>query len=133
MKVLIEPNLVAAQWVRSAPVVVGGNCWFMPLCASSPVIVSGQSRCSARWMDPSYPVTGVGCWSGGVRVRRRHLRSGREPAPAKRSGRVSFRRDPYDDQVSLVVDFAIPQPRRGAGAFIVSAVDHSYLVTLLPL
>ncbi|RWV90339.1 hypothetical protein GW17_00047463, partial [Ensete ventricosum] len=45
-----------------------------PLCASSPVVVSGRSRCSARWMDPSYPVTGAGCWSGGARVRRRHLR-----------------------------------------------------------
>ncbi|RWV88014.1 hypothetical protein GW17_00049937 [Ensete ventricosum] len=27
-------------------------------------------------MDPSYPVTGIGCWSGGARVRRRRLRSG---------------------------------------------------------
>ncbi|RWW44436.1 hypothetical protein BHE74_00049800, partial [Ensete ventricosum] len=86
---MLEPNLVPAQWVRSAPVAAGGNCWFRPLCASSPVVVSGRSRCSARWMDPSYPVAGVGCWSGGVRVRRRHLRSGREPALAKRSGRVS--------------------------------------------
>ncbi|RRT69695.1 hypothetical protein B296_00033594 [Ensete ventricosum] len=72
---ILEPNLVPAQWVQSAPVVAGGNCWFRPLCASSPVVVSGRSRCSARWMDPSYPVTGVGCWSGGVRIRRRHLRS----------------------------------------------------------
>ncbi|RZS14376.1 hypothetical protein BHM03_00046057 [Ensete ventricosum] len=84
---MLEPNLVPAQRVRSAPVSTSGNCWFRPLCASSPVVVSGWSRCSARWMDPSYPVAGVGCWSGGVRVRRRHLRSGREPAPAKRSCR----------------------------------------------
>ncbi|RZR98720.1 hypothetical protein BHM03_00028142 [Ensete ventricosum] len=84
-------------------------------------------------MDPSYPVTGVGCWSGEVRVRRRHLRSGREPAPAKRSGRVSSRRDPSDDQVSLVVDFSILLPRRGAEAYIVGAVGHPYLATLLPL
>ncbi|RRT43906.1 hypothetical protein B296_00045808 [Ensete ventricosum] len=32
-----------------------------------------------------------------------------------------------------MVDFAIPLPRRGAGAFIVSAVGYSYLITLLPL
>ncbi|RWW16306.1 hypothetical protein GW17_00019822 [Ensete ventricosum] len=84
-------------------------------------------------MDPSYPVAGVGCWNGGVRVRRRHLRSGREPTPAKRLGRVSSRRDPSDDQVSLVVDFSIPLPRRGAGAYIVGVVGHPYLTTLLPL
>ncbi|RWV86351.1 hypothetical protein GW17_00051772 [Ensete ventricosum] len=83
-------------------------------------------------MDLSYPVAGVGCWSGRVRVRRRHLKSGREPAPVKRSGRVSSRRDPSDDQVSLVVDFPIPLPRRGAGAYIVGAVGHPYLATLLP-
>ncbi|RRT37640.1 hypothetical protein B296_00059009 [Ensete ventricosum] len=130
---MLEPNLVPAQWVRSAPVVAGGNCWFRPLCASSPVVVSGRSRCSARWMDPSYPVVGVGCWNGGVRVRRRHLRSDREPAPAKRSGRVSSRRNPSNDQVSLVVDFSIPLPRRGAGAYIVGVVGHPYLTTLLPL
>ncbi|RWV88800.1 hypothetical protein GW17_00049089 [Ensete ventricosum] len=29
--------------------------------------------------------------------------------------------------------FSIPLPRRGAGAFIVGAVDHSYLITLLHL
>ncbi|RWV82699.1 hypothetical protein BHE74_00047622 [Ensete ventricosum] len=75
-------------------------------------------------MDPSYPVAGVGCWSGGVWVRRRHLRS----------GRVSSRRDPSDDQVSLVVDFStIPLCRRGAGAYIVGVVGHPYLTTLLPL
>ncbi|RZR91237.1 hypothetical protein BHM03_00019328 [Ensete ventricosum] len=83
-------------------------------------------------MDPSYPVAGVGYWNGGVRVRRRHLRSGREPTPAKRSGRVSSRRDPSDDQVSFVVDFSIPLPRRG-GAYIVGIVGHPYLATLLPL
>ncbi|RWW06327.1 hypothetical protein GW17_00030354 [Ensete ventricosum] len=84
-------------------------------------------------MDPSYSVTGVGCWSGEARVKRRHLRSGRAPAPARRSGRVSSRHDPSDDQVSFVVDFSSPCPRRGAGAYIVSVVDHPYLATLLPL
>ncbi|RZS24306.1 hypothetical protein BHM03_00057357 [Ensete ventricosum] len=108
-----------------------GRGW--PLCASSPAVVSGRSWCSARWMDPSYPVTGVGYWTGGARVRGRQLRLGRAPTPARRSGRVNSRRDPSDDQVSFVVCFSTPLPRKGAGAFIVSAVDHSYLVTLLPL
>ncbi|RWW49637.1 hypothetical protein BHE74_00044171 [Ensete ventricosum] len=84
-------------------------------------------------MDPSYSVTGVGCWSGEARVKRRHLRSGRASAPARRSGRVSSRHDPSDDQVSFVVDFSSPCPRRGAEAYIVSVVDHPYLATLLPL
>ncbi|RZR92170.1 hypothetical protein BHM03_00020428 [Ensete ventricosum] len=84
-------------------------------------------------MDPSYPVTGICCWSGGARVRRRRLRSGRASAPAKRSGRVSSRRDPSDDQVSFVVYFSIPLPRRSAGAYIVGGVDHLYLATWLPL
>ncbi|RRT52268.1 hypothetical protein B296_00028263, partial [Ensete ventricosum] len=79
----------------------------MSLCASSPAVGSGRSRCSARWMDPSYPVTGVGYWSDGARVRRRHLRSGRAPAPARRSDRVR--------------------------AYIVGVVGHPYLATLLPL
>ncbi|RRT80973.1 hypothetical protein B296_00002735 [Ensete ventricosum] len=38
------------------------------LCASSPAVVSGRSRSSARWMDPLCPTSEVGCWSGGVRV-----------------------------------------------------------------
>ncbi|RRT60308.1 hypothetical protein B296_00024851 [Ensete ventricosum] len=82
------------------------HCWFRPLCVSSSAIVSGRSRCSTRWMDPSYPVTEVGCWSGGAREGRRHLRSGRASVPARRSG---------------------------AGAYIVSVVGHPYLATLLPL
>ncbi|RRT50901.1 hypothetical protein B296_00036948 [Ensete ventricosum] len=98
---MLEPNLVPAQWIRPASV---EHCWFRPLCASSPVVVSGRSRCSARWMDPSYPVTGVGCWSGGAREGRRRLRSGRAPVLARRSG-----------------------------AYIVSDVGHPYLATLLPL
>ncbi|RWV97865.1 hypothetical protein GW17_00039322 [Ensete ventricosum] len=50
------------------PVATGGNCWFRPLCASLPVVVSGRSRCLARWMDPSYPVAGVGCWCAGAYI-----------------------------------------------------------------
>ncbi|RWW02773.1 hypothetical protein GW17_00034117 [Ensete ventricosum] len=76
----------------------------------------------------------VGCWNGGARVGRKCSSSGRPLTPARRSGRVGSRRDPSDGQVSSVVPFfSIPLPRRGAGAFIVSAVDHSYLVTLLLL
>ncbi|RZS03400.1 hypothetical protein BHM03_00033579 [Ensete ventricosum] len=115
------------------PVVAGGNCWFRPLCASSPVVVSGRSRCLARWMDPSYPVAGVGCWCGGARVERRHLSSGRAPAPARRSGRVNSRRDPSDSQVNSMVGFSSPLPRRGAGAYIVVVVGHPYIATSLPL
>ncbi|RRT49043.1 hypothetical protein B296_00020066 [Ensete ventricosum] len=84
------------------------------------------------WIPPC-PTPKVGCWSGGVRVGRRRFSSGRAPAPVRRSGRVSSRRDPSDGQVSSMVDFLIPLPRRGARAFIVSVVGHSYLITLLPL
>ncbi|RZR83023.1 hypothetical protein BHM03_00009563 [Ensete ventricosum] len=84
-------------------------------------------------MGPPCPTSEVGCWSGEVRFGRRRLSSGRELASARRSGRVSSRRDPSDDQVSAIVDFAIPLLRRGAEAFIVSVVGHSYLIFLLPL
>ncbi|RRT34486.1 hypothetical protein B296_00057092 [Ensete ventricosum] len=84
-------------------------------------------------MGPPCPTPEVGCWSGGVRFGRRRLSSGRELASARRSGQVSSRRDPSDGQVSAMVDFAIPLLRRGAGAFIVSVVDHSYLISLLLL
>ncbi|RZR80556.1 hypothetical protein BHM03_00006621 [Ensete ventricosum] len=48
-------------------------------------------------------------------------------------GQVESRRDPSDGQVSLVVDFMIPQLRRGAGAFIVMVTGHPYLRSLLCL
>ncbi|RWW58666.1 hypothetical protein BHE74_00034440, partial [Ensete ventricosum] len=104
-----------------------------PLCVSSLAVVSGRSRSSARWMDPLCPTPKVGSWSGGVWVERRRLSSGRALALARRSGRVSSRRDPSDGQVSSVVDFAIPLLRRGARAFIVNAIGHSYLISLLSL
>ncbi|RZS21651.1 hypothetical protein BHM03_00054314 [Ensete ventricosum] len=53
--------------------------------------------------------------------------SGRSLVPAGRSGRVGSRRDPSDGQVSLVVDFAIPLLRRGAGAFIATVTGYPYL------
>ncbi|RZS08066.1 hypothetical protein BHM03_00038996 [Ensete ventricosum] len=43
------------------------------------------------------------------------------------SGRVGSRRDPSGGQVSLVVDFAIPLLRRGAGAFIATVTRYPYL------
>ncbi|RWV85807.1 hypothetical protein GW17_00052372 [Ensete ventricosum] len=70
-----------------------------------------------------------GCWSGGVRVKREYSSSGRPPTPARRSGRVGSRRDPSEDQVSSCIGlFSLSLSRRGAGAFIVGTVDHSYLV-----
>ncbi|RRT59464.1 hypothetical protein B296_00016884 [Ensete ventricosum] len=79
------------------------------------------------------PTPEVGYWSSGVRFGRRRLSSGRELALAKRSGRVSSRRDLSDGQVSAMVDFAISLLCSGAGAFIVSVVGHSYLISLLSL
>ncbi|RWV95913.1 hypothetical protein GW17_00041417 [Ensete ventricosum] len=107
--------------------------WFRSLCASSSAIVSGRSRSSVKWMDLPCLTPEVGCWSGGVRVGSRCLSSGRALTPARRSGRVSSRRDPSDSQVSAMVDFSILLPRRGARAFIVSVVGPSCLITLLLL
>ncbi|RWW06498.1 hypothetical protein GW17_00030169 [Ensete ventricosum] len=59
--------------------------------------------------------------------------SGRLLVPAGRSGRVGSRRDPSDGQVSLVVDFAIPLLRRGAGAFIATVTGYPYLNPLSSL
>ncbi|RRT35052.1 hypothetical protein B296_00042212, partial [Ensete ventricosum] len=62
------------------------------------------------------------------------LESGKSVSPRVgrrilQEGRVGWgsRRDLSDGQVSLVVDFAIPLLRRGAGAFIVTIVGCSYL------
>ncbi|RRT32981.1 hypothetical protein B296_00057268 [Ensete ventricosum] len=84
-------------------------------------------------MVPRRPALEVGCWSGRARVGWMCLNSCWMPTHARRSDRVGSRRDPSDGQVSLVIDFAIPLPRRGAGAFIVSDIGHSYLITLLHL
>ncbi|RZR81466.1 hypothetical protein BHM03_00007694 [Ensete ventricosum] len=65
-----------------------------PLCASSPAVVLGRSRCSTLWMDPSYPVTGL---------------------------------------ATGVVELGSGGGTSGAEAYIVSAVGHPYLATLLPL
>ncbi|RWW44677.1 hypothetical protein BHE74_00049535, partial [Ensete ventricosum] len=49
------------------------------------------------------------------------------------SGRVGSRRDPSGGQVSLVVDFAAPLLRRGAGAFIATVIGYPYLNPLYSL
>ncbi|RWW02996.1 hypothetical protein GW17_00033887 [Ensete ventricosum] len=92
-----------------------------------------RSWSSVGWGEPRGSAREVDCWNGGAQVGLKYSSSGRSLTPARRSGRVGSRRDPSDGQVSSVVGFSIPLPRRGAGAFIVSVVGHSYLVTLLPL
>ncbi|RZS27665.1 hypothetical protein BHM03_00061184 [Ensete ventricosum] len=67
------------------------------------------------WSPVSYPGGRLLEWWSSVR----------ELALARRSGQVSSRRDPSDSQVSVMVNFSIPLLRRGVGAFIVSAIDHS--------
>ncbi|RRT53697.1 hypothetical protein B296_00027879 [Ensete ventricosum] len=84
-------------------------------------------------MVPQDSTREVSCWNGGARVERKYSSSGRSLTPARRPGRIGFRRDPSEGQVSSVVGFAIPLPLRGARAYIVSIVDHSYLATRLPL
>ncbi|RWW32859.1 hypothetical protein GW17_00002448 [Ensete ventricosum] len=102
-----------------------------PVCASSPVISSVRSGSPPECVVVQSSAWEVGCWSGGVRVKREYSNSGRPPTPARRSGRVGPRRDPSEDQVSSWIGpFFIPLRRRGAGAFIVGAIDHSYLMTL---
>ncbi|RWW36797.1 hypothetical protein BHE74_00058146 [Ensete ventricosum] len=88
---------------------------------------------SAGWVMIQSSAWEVGYWSGGAPVGNKSPSSGRSLIPARKPGRVGSRRDPSDGRVNLVVHFSILMPRRGAGAFIVSAVDHSYLLTLLLL
>ncbi|RZR76159.1 hypothetical protein BHM03_00000786 [Ensete ventricosum] len=105
----------------------------MPVCTSSPAVFPVRSWSSVGWVEPRGSAREVDCRNGGARVELKHSSSGRPLTPARRSGRVGSRRDPSDGQVSSVVGFVIPLPRRGAGAFIVSDVGYSYLVTLLSL
>ncbi|RZS10258.1 hypothetical protein BHM03_00041451 [Ensete ventricosum] len=76
----------------SAPEVRVGYCWRLPVCASSPAVVS------VGWMVPRSSAQEVGCWNGGARVGLKY----------SSSGRVGSRRDPSDGQVSSVVDFYDP-------------------------
>ncbi|RZR94625.1 hypothetical protein BHM03_00023369 [Ensete ventricosum] len=109
----------------------GDRFFVWPVCASSPVVSSVRSGSPPECLVIQSSAREVGCWSGGVRVKREHSSSGRPPTPARRSGRVGPRRDPSEDQVSSWIGpFFIPLRRRGAGAFIVGAIDHSYLMTL---
>ncbi|RRT42390.1 hypothetical protein B296_00030507 [Ensete ventricosum] len=109
------------------------HCWFRPVCASSPAVVSVRSWRLVGWVEPQGSAREVECWNGGARVVLKYSSSGRPLTPARRSGRVDSRLDPSDGQVSSVVGFAIPLLRRGARAFIVSAIGHSYMISLLPL
>ncbi|RWW14273.1 hypothetical protein GW17_00021970 [Ensete ventricosum] len=104
-----------------------------PVCASSPAIVSVRSWSSIGWVVPRGSTREVGCWNGGARVGPKYSSSGRPLTPARRSGRVGSRRDPSDGEVSSVVGFCDPLPRRGAEAYIVGVVGHPYLTTWLPL
>ncbi|RWV78727.1 hypothetical protein GW17_00060254, partial [Ensete ventricosum] len=106
------------------------HCWFRPVCASSPAIVSVRSWSSTGWVVPQSSAPEVGCWNGGDRVGRKYSSSSRSLTPARRPGRVGSQRDPSDGQVSSVARFSIPLPRRGAGAYIVGVVDHPYLAAL---
>ncbi|RRT39941.1 hypothetical protein B296_00058801 [Ensete ventricosum] len=57
----------------------------------------------------------------------------RGPARRPSRGRVGSRGDPSDDQVSSVVDFAIPLLRRGSGAFIATVIGYPFLNPLSSL
>ncbi|RRT42302.1 hypothetical protein B296_00048105 [Ensete ventricosum] len=96
-------------------------------CASSPAVFSVRSWSSAGWMVIQSSAREVGCWNGGARVGRKYSSSGRSLIPARMSSRVGSRRDPSDGQVSLVVGFAIPLPRRGARAYIVGSTTLAVL------
>ncbi|RWV76995.1 hypothetical protein GW17_00062239, partial [Ensete ventricosum] len=97
--------------------------WFRPVCASTPAVLSVRSWSLAGWVMIQDSAWEVGYWSGGAPIGKK--------SPS--SGRVGSRRDPSDGQVNLVILFFLPLPRKGAGAFIVSVVDHSYMIALLLL
>ncbi|RZS16360.1 hypothetical protein BHM03_00048339, partial [Ensete ventricosum] len=136
---LVRPRKASAVTMNSAGLDAGegnpGSVIILQkrLGVSTAVVASSIGRgCSAGWMVTQSSAREVGCWNGGARAGRKYSSSGQSLIPARRSGRVGFRRDPSDGQVSSVVDFAIPLPRRGARAYIVGVVDHSYLLTRLP-
>ncbi|RWW07776.1 hypothetical protein GW17_00028819, partial [Ensete ventricosum] len=109
-KMLVENLLCLPSRCSLPPRLLSEHYWFSPVCASSPAIVSVQSRSLCRGKGFS---------------------SGRPLVPKRRSGRVGSRCDPSDGQVSLVVDFTTPLLRRDAGAFIVIVTGHPYLRSLL--
>ncbi|RWW13483.1 hypothetical protein GW17_00022792 [Ensete ventricosum] len=104
------------------------HCWFRLVCVSSLAVVSAESWSSVGWVESRGSAA-----SGGAQVGWTCLSSGRSSIPARRSGRVGFRCDPSDGQVSSVVDFAIPLLRRGAGAFIATVTGYPYLNPLSSL
>ncbi|RRT45581.1 hypothetical protein B296_00023951, partial [Ensete ventricosum] len=83
----------------------------------------------SRWQEAEAYHMGH-CWSLG---RGKGFSSGRSLIPARRSGRIGSRRDLFDYQVSLVVDFVILLLRRGARVFIAIVTGYSYLKPLSSL
>ncbi|RWW01692.1 hypothetical protein GW17_00035257 [Ensete ventricosum] len=53
------------------------HCWFSPVCASSPAIVSVRSWSSIGWVKLRGPAREVDCWNGGARVELEYSSSGR--------------------------------------------------------
>ncbi|RZR71726.1 hypothetical protein BHM03_00006861 [Ensete ventricosum] len=106
---------------------------FAKMPSGEPIVELPTRWSLVGWEEPSGPAWEVGCWSGGAQVGGKCFSSGRPLIPVRRSGRVGSRRDPSDDQVSLVVDFAIPPLRRGAGAFIAIVMGYPYLKPLSSL
>ncbi|RZR79006.1 hypothetical protein BHM03_00004570 [Ensete ventricosum] len=61
---MLEENLWCLLRRRGLPpCLLGRHCWFSPVCASSPVVVSA----SVGWEEPSGPIREVGSWRGGAR------------------------------------------------------------------
>ncbi|RWW67267.1 hypothetical protein BHE74_00025297 [Ensete ventricosum] len=84
------------------------HCWFRPVCASSPAVLSVRSWSLAGWVMIQDSAWEVGYWSGGAPVGTKSPSSGRPPIPARRPSRVGSRRDPSDGRVNLVVPFRSP-------------------------
>ncbi|RRT59809.1 hypothetical protein B296_00037466 [Ensete ventricosum] len=89
----------------SLPCLLSKQCWFRPMCASSPAVVSERS------------------WGSGI-GRNLVVRFGKSGARVVERG---------SEGASTVVGFYDPLARRGAGAYIAGVVDHPYLTTWLPM
>ncbi|RRT41989.1 hypothetical protein B296_00024711 [Ensete ventricosum] len=68
---MIEKNLLClSNRCGLPPCLLSKYCWFRPVCASSPAVVSVQRWSSVGWEEPPGPVWEVGCWSGGAQRRK---------------------------------------------------------------
>ncbi|RWV86821.1 hypothetical protein GW17_00051246 [Ensete ventricosum] len=64
---MLEENLWCLLSRRGLPpCLLGGHCWFRPVCASLPAIVSAQRWSSIGWEEPSGSGREVGYLRGGV-------------------------------------------------------------------